>query len=186
MVAVFAETEPAKDFADDLNQDDQGLLASIADATRTNSTVTVTLPPGEKPLMGRLIDSLLRARQLAKRAVSAANLNAIAKSIFIYRTDRNDKSPATLEALMEDDTISEKMLVSPSAEGKKIDKPHYVYIQLPPSAPASLVMAYEKPAINDNEGTNVLYADAHVEWVSMDKFKKDLAATKAWLAKNGK
>ncbi|MBS3820961.1 MAG: hypothetical protein GVY16_00615 [Planctomycetes bacterium] len=183
MVAVFNDEDTAGDFLKDVN-DEEGVMAGIFKATRDGSTVTLTKAPGETPLVTRFVNAMVKAQQEAKTAVSMANLNGIGKGIVLYQAEHNDQSPASLDDLVEAGTISKEMLESPAAKGKKIDKPHYVYMPLPTSAPSSLVTAYEKPEINDNKGTNVLYADAHVEWVSMDQFEEDLAKTQKWRAEN--
>jgi prepilin-type processing-associated H-X9-DG protein len=183
MVAVFNDEDTAGDFLKDVN-DEEGVMAGIFKATRDGSTVTLTKAPGETPLVTRFVNAMVNAQEEAKKDVAMANMNAIGKGIILYQAEHNDQSPASLDDLVKAGTISKEMLESPSAKGKKIDTPHYVYIQLPSSASGDMLMAYEKPEINDNKGTNVLYADGHVEWVSMEKFKKDLAKTNKWLAEN--
>ena len=49
-----------------------------------------------------------------------------------------------------------------------------------------LLLAYERPEINGGEGTHVLFADAHVQWLPMAEFKKALERTQAYLKKQEK
>ncbi len=182
--ATFLTAKPAEEFANEItNREEMGsILAKLFAVTQNDKAVTVSLKPGEDDLLPRAIASVTRARVLAKRAVSASNLKGIGTALAMYNAEFM-AYPTTLDVL-EDYGIAGKTLQSPSAEGTDIKQPHYVYIPLPETAPGTLVMAYEKPEINGNEGTNVLYADGRVAWVDMETFKKELAATEKWLAEN--
>ena len=47
--------------------------------------------------------------------------------------------------------------------------------------PSGPMIAYERPEINKNEGTWVVMADCHVEWVSMERFNSLLARSEQLL-----
>ena len=107
--------------------------------------------------------------------------------------ENNDVPPPTLARLVEEKTLSVKMLLSPNsgrktiktdAKGIPTEPGDYVYIVVPEKAPGDLVRAYERLKINGGEGANVLYVDSHVEWVTPEKLKKDLARTDKWLKEN--
>lgn len=183
--ASFLTAEPAKDFTEALTGEEGPgmMLNELFAATQNDKAVTVSLKPGEQDLLPRTLAALTRARMLAKRAMSGAQLHGIGTGLVMYEVEF-EAMPTTLDVLIEKDYINKKMLTSPSAEGTDIKQPHYIYIPLPETAPSSLIEVYEKPEINDNKGTNVLRANASVEWVDMETFKKDLAATEKWLAEN--
>ena len=117
----------------------------------------------------------------------------------MYASENNDDYPPDLNRLVEEKFIDPEMLMSPTS-GRKIrldskDNPippfDYVYLgaglkttNIP--KPSTFILAYEKPEINRFHGTNVLYADGHVEWVFMKKFQHDLARTKQWIEKHKK
>ena len=97
--------------------------------------------------------------------------------------------------------IPAQMLVSP-VTGRKISvdanglptgafQSDYVMVKYPMSSLKiknrdKRVLAYERPENYKKEGTNVLYADEHVEWVKMEEFEKQLKATQDWIASQGK
>jgi prepilin-type processing-associated H-X9-DG protein len=150
-------------------------------------------------LVSILLPSLSRARELAKRAVSASNLRGVGIGCQIYANDHAGRFPDRLEALIENGMITREMLVSPRDPEVTITpenrealtelgylKPDvqpadkwsgsYVYIagQSEKDDPRNVV-AYEK--IISDEGTNVLFLDGHVEWMKLDGFKQALVKT---------
>jgi prepilin-type processing-associated H-X9-DG protein len=129
------------------------------------------------PLMvSILLPSLARAREQAKRAVSAANLKGIGTACLTYAEENQGKLPPDLETLVKDNAISEKQRVSPRGKPGEVS---YIYIgagQKNTQDPRNIV-AYEKPEYSDGEGTNVLFLDGHVKWMDMDAFKTALEET---------
>ena len=147
----------------------------------------------QAPLMvSILVPSLGRARMLAKRTWSAANLNAIAKGAIIYELE-NDKMPPDLAAIVEGRSISVKQLYNPSsdrgprldARGKLIGPIDYVYLGagMDVDAPVNMILVYEKPEANRGKGTNVAFTDTHVEWMSIPEFRRALERTQAYIKK---
>jgi prepilin-type processing-associated H-X9-DG protein len=124
-------------------------------------------------LVSILLPSLSRARELAKRAVSASNLRGIGQACYIYANDHDERFPESLEALIDKQFLTREMLNSPRDDEGGIS---YVYIRGQSQAddPRN-VIAYEK--ILDDEGTNVLFLDGHVEWMKLDAFKQALTET---------
>ena len=127
-----------------------------------------------------LLPSLSRARELAKRAVSGANLSVIGQVIHIYANEHDDEFPPSLDVLIEESMITEKQLISPRLDD---DEESYVYIagQNEDSDPRN-VLAYER--MLDGEGTNVLFVDGHVEWLRPDDFAQRLTDTYARLGRD--
>ena len=145
-------------------------------------------------LIGILMPTLGRALDYARIAMCAANLNAIGKGLILYQTENDDQFPPDLVKLVESQVIPAEMLMSPSSgrkvrkdsKGKPIGPFDYVYLgaglkttDIP--NPENLILVYERPEINKFRGTNVLYADGHVAWVTMEKFRRDLAKTQEWI-----
>ncbi|MCP4248453.1 MAG: hypothetical protein GY778_15505, partial [bacterium] len=133
-----------------------------------------------------LLPSLSRARTLAKRQVSQANLKGIGVSCLIYANDEPDgRFPPDLKTLIEDGVITEKQLVAPAdptgrdsyvflAGGLAVDRVSY---------PHQLIVAHERTDLNDGEGVNVVFADGHAEFVHTERFEMLLEQTKKELEK---
>ena len=137
-----------------------------------------------------LMPGLSRARFLAKRASSATNVSNIGKAIAMYQAAYRDESPPDFEALIKDGQAP-GIFVSPLGnykgplvQGKMPACDDYVYIRLPGSAPADLIMVYEKPENHKGKGTIVLFADIHIEVVDMPRFRELLKKTEDWLKAN--
>ena len=182
-----------------VSSDAKGITIESYGSLPSGMLFNITLPPPSPtvPALAAsiLVPSLQRARTLAKRALSARNLNGIGKGIVMYRVEHNDRFPPNLPNLIEEGTIPALMLYSQSSgrkprldsKGKPIGPIDYVYLgaELSPDAPPDLVIAYERPEINRGKGTNVLYVDGHVRWVSMEKFRRDLERTQEYIRKKG-
>ena len=54
-----------------------------------------------------------------------------------------------------------------------------------PDSALLLINPVQRPEISRGEGTNVLYVDGHVEWVSMQWFHRDLERTQEHIKKKG-
>ena len=137
--------------------------------------------------------SLMRARTLAKRSMSLANLRGIHMGVALYQNEHEGKFPPDLPALV-DIAIQPQMLMSPTsgnkvlrdAKGKPIGPFDYVYLggAMGPNARGNLILAYERPEINRNRGTCVLYVDGAARWVDMERFRRDLAKTQEYLRRH--
>lgn len=122
------------------------------------------------------LPSLARAREVAKRAVSASNLRAIGQACHIYANDNQDKFPDDFAPLIAAGLVTPKVLHSPRDPDDDEDAVSYVYIpgQTAASDPHN-VLAYER--VFDDEGTNALFVDCHVEWMKLEEFKRVLRET---------
>lgn len=192
ITADFRADEQAKEFEERFRGSEIVTgLSDIVLVKREETTVTVATKSTES-IFGRLLTALERARTLARRISSAANLNGIGKAIMLYKADNDDQPPPDLETLVKENIIGPKTLISPTSgrempvdeHGMPTAKSDYVYFVLPDSAPANLIWVYEPPEINDNEGANVLYCGYNVAWVSVEEFREQLQRTKDWLAEN--
>ncbi|MBI4580633.1 MAG: type II secretion system protein GspG [Planctomycetes bacterium] len=132
------------------------------------------------PLMvSIMLPSLARARALSKRTVSASNLMGIGNAIHVYAAEHEDKLPPDLQTLVQAGAIGERTLISPSDDDPG-EGGSYVYLggSLNMDMPEDTIVAYEKPEINAGEGTNVLFLDGHVEFMTMERFDEELEKTK--------
>ena len=115
-------------------------LPGLSDATGMQAPLLVSI----------LLPSLSRARELSKRAVSAANLKGIAISCFIYANDHNEKFPPDLETLVQDGSITREQLTAPNDEYGDVS---YVYIAGQTMGSDSRnVLAHERPRSERRRG----------------------------------
>jgi len=123
-----------------------------------------------------LLPSLARARDLAKRSVCAANLKGIGNACHIYANGNAGRFPPDLDTLVGEGAISPRVLRCPSA-GE--DEDAYVYIpgRSPDAADAGrTILAHERRTNHDGEGVNVLFVDAHTEWMTVEALDRALEA----------
>jgi prepilin-type processing-associated H-X9-DG protein len=119
-----------------------------------------------------LLPSLSRARELAKRTVSAANLKELAQAAKVYATDYGDVLPSDLETLVNIGGIPGKQLQNPSNDNAHNACDYYYVTGLTEADPADWVLAYGDPADHAGEGANIVFLDAHVEFVKEPQFSK--------------
>lgn len=121
-----------------------------------------------------LLPSLSRAREMAKRAVSAANLTRIGVSCVRYADGHDNRFPGSLEQLVADGVLTEEWLRSPRDPESGVG---YVYLagQRPGVDDPGNILAYEK--VIGSEGTNVLFIDGRVEWMELADFERALRET---------
>lgn len=121
-----------------------------------------------------LLPSLSRARQVARRTVAATNLRTIGMACHIYSNDHAGRFPQSFDELLDNALVMPAVLKSPAHP----DHVNVSYVMIPghtiDSAP-QLVLAYEK--IADDEGTNVLFVDGHVEFTRLQFLEEYLYRT---------
>jgi prepilin-type processing-associated H-X9-DG protein len=154
---------PVAEYAKDMRNVVSG-IAREPDGVRYASIGSIapltSMAAGGALTVSVLLPSLARARQLAKDAVSAANLRGIGAALLIHANDHDEKFPANLEDLLESGMVTPNMLRAPrdpDPDGKS-----YVYIggQSMQADPRN-VLAYERFASDDK--IHVLFLDGHVE-----------------------
>ena len=132
------------------------------------------------PLMVSVaLPSLARAREMARRTTSAANMNGIVVSCLIYAESHKGEFPPDLETLTEGGDsayLQPQSLVSPKDQSGS--ESSYVYIEGQKNTmdPRN-VLVYERPDLNDGEGVNVAFLDGHTRFYTIDEFREELAAT---------
>lgn len=115
------------------------------------------------------------------RIKCASNLRQIGQAIYIYAADHGGRFPASMtEVLLACDVTSAEFVCPASgdatASGARaaqaaalagVGSCSYVYLGkgLTSRSPASAVLAHERVGHHVN-GTNVLFADGHVEWIT--------------------
>ncbi len=164
-----------------------GKLTAMLTPTVQGDRLTLAL--GEKDLNALISDVLAppirRAREQARRAMSAVNVRAIAKAICMYAADHNGRPPEGLQVLAESKMIDARTLTNPARPEMKVG---YVYLK-PPLPLDKLPEVYKVILVYEAHdawkgGINVGFADGHVELVRDEgRFKELLAKSKAVKAK---
>jgi len=113
--------------------------------------------------------SLMQAHAIATRYACAGNMSGIGKALLIHSNDYNDQLPPDLETLTRTVEVASKTLVCPATNLKD----SYIYrgATLTTSDTPWMITVYEKLS-NHGDGRNVLFLDAHVEWVSEERFQE--------------
>jgi prepilin-type processing-associated H-X9-DG protein len=138
---------------------------------------------------GILLPAINRAREIASRTASGANLRALGQAVFVYEA-QHGRYPDHVAPLILDGTITPMLLIVPgepmpdtpdyeakeAAWRKWVDQhSDYVYLGMSDKTPAGDVVAYEKfDPKNPPEGLNILYGDGHVEWHHYEGAKEEL------------
>ena len=132
-------------------------------------------------LFGMSWPSLSRARELAKRAASMANLRAIGEGCRSWAKQHGGQFPDSLGDLLVEGLITEKMLHSRRDPTGGVS---YIYIpgQNEKSDPRN-VLAFER--LYDDKGTNVLFVAGYVEYLSPEAAEQALAETYIRLGREG-
>ncbi|HUU84686.1 MAG TPA: DUF4190 domain-containing protein [Phycisphaerae bacterium] len=121
------------------------------------------------------LPSLSRARELAKRAVCAAQLQAIGQSCQIYAGNNAGWFPPDLQRLIDMGHVTPAALQCPSESNPSELVFDYVYVPgLQATVPVDWILAYEDPANHNGEGGNVLYVDTHIEFLKTAKLREEL------------
>ncbi len=147
-------------------------------------------PAAAAPVMASFLPALWTARDKARRVVSASNLHQIGTCLMVYAADNNGRLPPNLGVLVGEYGLIPGTLVSPSSgrqppkvkDGEIVGDTDYEYIQLPSlqaiGEASEAVIAYEKPENYRGEGTLALFADGHVQWVTVPRLRQLLTATR--------
>jgi prepilin-type processing-associated H-X9-DG protein len=136
-----------------------------------------------------LLPALGRARDMARRALSASNLKDIGLSLLIYSKDNEEQLPPTLMGLYPKYVEKADVFWCPSdrdpkptditnnaVDGINSARISYQYnsgYNISDSANIPLVWDNGCGSLEDNhrKGGNVLYLDGHVEWVSCEEWE---------------
>ncbi|KKK96240.1 hypothetical protein LCGC14_2664740, partial [marine sediment metagenome] len=130
-----------------------------------------------------------RAQHLAKRSISAANLNTLGKNVHIYMAEF-EEVPPDYQTLFKRG-LSPQALISPmsgrklrrDAQGNPVGPFDYIYLggRFKEEPQGNMLMAYERPENYRNEGTNVLTYQGSVQWMDMATFREALARAEKFI-----
>jgi prepilin-type processing-associated H-X9-DG protein len=129
--------------------------------------------PGAGPPVGALPASpaLTEAREEARKAVCASNLEQIGMSLAMYVNDHKDRFPPTLKDLMPDYLLDEGLLHCPADTSKE---PSYLYVPGLTLADLGddprLMVVIERAGIHAG-GRNVLFGNWHAGWMDEHAFQ---------------
>jgi len=142
-----------------------------------------------------MVPSLCRAREPANRAKCNNNLRQIGTALLMYATEHNGHFPDTLHVLSTADPayVVTDLFTCPSSSDERamgqtpaeqarnlIAEPghlSYVYVGTgltSKTATADRIVAYDNPH-NHTDGINVLYGDAHVEFLERKTAERAIA-----------
>jgi len=108
-----------------------------------------------------------------KQGMCAFNLGAINKAIWMYQNDFDDAMPPNLEALIDTENLEPRRLVCPSS-GDQEGQCSYIYrgADLSATAPADMIIAYDKQAYHDDKRRGVLFAGSNVRVMLEQDFQQ--------------
>jgi prepilin-type processing-associated H-X9-DG protein len=132
------------------------------------------------------IPSLGAAEEAADREKSAANLRQVGQAILRYSNENKGKFPADLATVIKAQDITQDLLKSPFGPAKAggAGTGDIVLIQYGGPNPLTardghdVYVAYDQAALEQGDGTNVLFGDGHVEWVAPEVFKRGIEESK--------
>jgi hypothetical protein len=143
-------------------------------------------------------------------SVDQANLRSISQSALVYAADHKDAMPDDLARLVAEGMVAPSALVSrrsgtsPLAMTPELDKmakdnftqfaaqvaahSDFVYLgkDTKSEVNAGVIVAYEKPSAQTNDGLTVAFQDAHAEFIPWPRMAATFEATNAFLKKNNK
>jgi len=124
-----------------------------------------------------MLPSLARARELSKRAVSAANLRGVGVACMMYASNHDGMLPPDLNTLVKEGMLTPQALISPNDDS---GGPSYQYVAgglKHDDLDSRAAIAYEGRGLNRGEGGNVLFADGHVEFLKMPEYGRVISET---------
>ncbi len=106
--------------------------------------------------------SLTQAREAGQRAATHRNLRQVGMGLLTYAAEHDGRFPPTLETLVEAEFVTKDVLRSAQPPGRTFT---YIAGQNMGTTDARDVLAYELRL--EDFGASVLFADGHVEWLSL-------------------
>jgi prepilin-type processing-associated H-X9-DG protein len=122
-------------------------------------------------MMSILLPSLSRARGQADRIKSASNLRQIGLGILMYANEHKGMYPPDLDAVRKAEDLAPNVFDSPLGDVPGGDYVYLHYEGMNYKASSEVMVAYDAAARATGEGTNVLFADGHTEWLNPAQFE---------------
>jgi len=119
-------------------------------------------------LVGIVPRTFMKAKEQANIAVCSGNLNAVAKAIFLYRNDHDDKFPPDTDALVDAGLLLDDAFKCPSAKSTRTCD-YFIHFPSSPDAPGETIIACDFKG-NHGNGRNVLYLDGRVQLMKEEDF----------------
>jgi prepilin-type processing-associated H-X9-DG protein len=129
------------------------------------------------------IPSIGASEDTEDREQSAANLRQVGQAVLLYSNANKGKLPPDLATLTKTQDLPPDAIKSPFGPAKEgVDVVLVNYGAANPVANAAgageIIIGYDQAALEQGDGTNVLYADGHVAWIEPELFKKALEDSK--------
>jgi prepilin-type processing-associated H-X9-DG protein len=148
---------------------------------------------------------LSAAREKARRRVCASTLKSMGVAIHIYAHDNKDRFPASFGMLFPKYVQDGHLFLCPTAERAHVitmddlpvgttdasalltdDYTEYEYVPgLDATLPGTVVLVYERPSNHGGDGSNVLFLDGTVEWLTPAELDERLTTTYGVMRKQG-
>jgi prepilin-type processing-associated H-X9-DG protein len=127
------------------------------------------------PLMASiLLPSLNRARETADRVKSASNLRQIGMVAILHANENRNQFPQDLATAAKAYDVIPAVFDSPLGDSPGGDYVYLWFQGMSSTIDAEVVVAFDAAALDDGEGTNVLFGDGHVEWLTPAGFDRAL------------
>lgn len=149
-------------------------------------------------LISVLLPWLEGMRETSGRLPCPSHLRQIGQAILLYSNDHGGWYPDRLETLAVTEDLPTEVFVCPSSGHKRAERgpttqatlasfasgKHISYEYVRPPLPMrdvgpNDVIAYEPPTNHPDEGSNVLYGDGHVNFITHEALQRELEATRA-------
>lgn len=128
----------------------------------------------------------------ASQVMCASNLRQIGQGLLLYANDNRGAYPPDLSYLVRQADINPEVMIcpnsgldtaqanSPEEAAASVLKPEhcaYVYLgsSINASAPAEVVVIYERVRNHEGEGMNLLFNDGTAEWFALEEAERKLA-----------
>ena len=142
------------------------------------SRLTLTIGQDQLTALAQLLaEPLSMARDQAKRVQSMSNVRQVLLGIIMHADANKGQWPEDLQALVKAGHIPPQLLTNPRQPGGR----GYIYVK--PATPfgktnPNVILLHESPE-DAADGINAGFADGHVEWMTMERFKQAMARQKA-------
>lgn len=122
-------------------------------------------------LVSIVLPTLNRMRHTSGRVPCASNLRQIGQALLLYQMDHDGMWPTRLDELVTNKSITLEVLQCAETHKPSIfNRPNAIA----KNVAADDVVAYEPLDYHDGEGSNVLYGDGHVNWLTPEELKRAL------------